>query len=142
MAKGFTVTETIERPIDEVWGFLSDWKSMPSWMKGVDTIGPAGDGPIGEGTRVTFTARGAERESTIAAWEPPRVMTLVSTQGGMTATYEYSCAEVEGGTEVTLHAECVARGFMWKAMSPLIGYMMKRTDSPQLSALKREMTSS
>lgn len=134
---GFTSTATIDRPVDEVWAFMTDWDRAPQWMKGIDRMAPVGDAPIAAGTEVSFVSRGADRRSTIAAWEPPRELVLVSTQGGVTATYRYRCAPTDGGgTEATLEAECRMRG-AWKLVGPLIRFMMKRVDGGQMPALAR-----
>lgn len=138
MTPGFQVSEVIERPVEEVWGFLTSWEHAPQWMKGVEWIRPAEGGPVGPGTRLRFSSRGAEHESTIVTWRPPYELTLLSTQGGITATYQYTCQPVAGGTEVKLQAGCAARG-PWRLVRPLISFMMKRADSPQVAALKEAL---
>ncbi len=41
------------------------------------------------------------------------------------------------GTEVTLDVRCWGTGFLWKMLAPLIGILMKRTDSQQLIKLRK-----
>ncbi|MFQ5552001.1 MAG: SRPBCC family protein [Gemmatimonadales bacterium] len=137
MSKGFSATETIDRPIGEVWRFMTDWSKTTTWMRGIDAMRPLGEGPVREGTRLAFSARGAERESTIVAWQPPNALTLRSVQGPVTAIYEYRCQGVGGRTVVTLDARCSAEGILWKLAHPMIVFMMKRVDGGQLAALKR-----
>ncbi len=132
----FSVQENISRPVEEVWDALTDWGRASQWM-GTGDLRPVATGPVGSGTRLTFEARGAERESEIVAWEPPKRMALRSKQGGMTAVYEYRCEGQGAGTEVTLDARCWGTGFLWKMLAPLIGILMKRTDSGQLIALRK-----
>ena len=137
MGEGFRASEHVERAVEDVWACLTDWQRAPDWMNGIDEMHAIADGPVGEGTRLVFRARGAERASTIVDWSPPRRLALRSRQGGMTATYEYTCEPEDGGTRLTLKARCEARGFGWRLASPLIQYLMKRTDSGQVAALKR-----
>ncbi len=118
MSDGFRTSEHIARSVDEVWGCLTDWKRAPDWMDGVDEMQAVGGGPVGEGTRLVFRSRGAERDSTVATWSPPHRLALRSQQGGMTATYEYTCQPEDGGTRLVLHARCEARGVGWRLASP------------------------
>lgn len=58
-------------------------------MHGVDQLWFP-DGPnVRPGSRYKFEARGAERDGKVTAWEPQVRMALSSTQGGVTATYNY-----------------------------------------------------
>ena len=100
--KGFHSTELIDRPIEEVWAFLTTWEAMPSWISGIESMEPLDDGPMGAGTRLEFVARGAERVSTIVAWEPPHRLALSSTQGGITAC-----------TSIAASRRTAAPGFHW-----------------------------
>ena len=137
MANGFTSTEHIERSPDQVWACLTDWKRAGEWMSGIDGIRAPDGELVGEGTRLAFRSRGADRETTVVAWSPPNRLALCSKQGGMTATYEYSCEPEDSGTSLTLRAHCKAEGLGWRLASPLIGFLMKRSDSGQPAALKR-----
>ena len=139
--RGFHSSVVIDRPIDEVWAFLTDWEVMPDWMNGVDSMRLLDDGPVGAGTELRFVARGAERPSTITAWAPPNQLTLSSTQGGITATYDYRCEKEKDGTRLTLDAQCTANGGLWRLAHPLIGYLMKRSDSDQPNRFKQALVS-
>ena len=136
MRDGFTVTERIDRPVQEVWTFLSDLNNAGKWMTGITHMKPITPGSIGVGSKFSFSARGAERESEVTACVPNQVLALTSTQGGVTATYEYSLTGNEQGTQVQLHAVCSARG-VWRLVHPLILFLMKKSDSGHLVNLKR-----
>lgn len=135
----FVVTETIPHPLEAVWALASDLSHAPRWMSGVDAMRIEGGGPIERGSTLVFVARGAERGSTVARWEPQRCFALRSVQGGVTATYTYTFeTHGQGSTRATLEAVCEFRGAM-KLMSPLIGWMVKRTDGGQLRDLAAAM---
>ncbi|MFQ5759524.1 MAG: SRPBCC family protein [Acidiferrobacterales bacterium] len=139
--RGFRSSVLIDRPVDEVWSFLTNWEEMPRWMNGVDSMRALSDGPVGTGTELRFVARGAERPSTITAWASPKQLTLSSIQGGITATYHYRCEKEKDGTRLTLNAQCTANGGLWRLAHPLIGYLMKRSDSDQPSRFKKALLS-
>ena len=137
MSDTFRATEHIASSVEEVWACLTNWRRAPEWMRGIEAMHVIGDGPVGEGTRLAFRARGADRESTIVAWSPPHRLALRSRQGGMTATYEYTCKPENRGTRLTLRARCEARGVGWRLAGPLVRFLIKRADSGQVTALKR-----
>ena len=68
MRDGFTVTERIDRPVQEVWTYLSDLNNAGKWMTGITHMKPITPGSIGVGSKFCFPARGAERESEVTAW--------------------------------------------------------------------------
>ena len=80
-------------------------------------------------------ARGAERESQVSALDEGKRLVLTSTQGGVTAIYDYRLVPTANGTQITLDAACNATGW-WKLVHPLIAFAMKKADSPQLARLK------
>jgi len=135
MAGGFTVKETIAKAPAEVWAYLTDFRNAAAWMPGIDDMTQTDPGPLEVGTRLSFMARGKERETRVTALEPGRRIALTSTQGGVTATYAYSLAPAGDGTEATLEAVCEAKG-AWKLLHPIIVQAMRKSDSPQLAKLK------
>ena len=128
----FTSRTTIDRKPEDVWALLTDFERAPLWMDGIDAMKVVSDGPIRAGSELQFVARGSVRSSTVAKWDPPNQIVLVSKQGGVTATYTYRCQPTaDGGTEASLEAECVMKG-AWKLLGPLIRFMMKRVDGKQM----------
>ena len=133
----FRVDESIDCGSDLVWAVATDWSKAAYWL-GVQGLRPIDrDEPVGEGTKLYFTARGNSHATTVTRWEPCRALTLESIQGGVTAVYAYTFTELDGVTQVQLEASCSARGWFWKLLLPLIAFFMKRSDSGQLVALKR-----
>jgi uncharacterized protein YndB with AHSA1/START domain len=135
----FQVTESIDRPVDEVWSVLTNWSQASRWLGTGDlsVIGASDSDPVAAGTRLGFEARGQIRETEITSWEPGKHVGLRSVQGGMTAIYDYRLEARDGGTLVTLDARCWGTGVLRKMAAPLIGFAMKQSDSGQLMALKR-----
>lgn len=136
MAQTINVSETIDRPPDEVWAVLTDWPGAVRWMNGIESMSI--DGDTVEGAHVRFFARGQDRESVITHCEPGRSVTLRSQQGGVTANYRYSIeAAGDQCCLVRLEADCQFSGLQYLLLGPLIRLAIRRTDGGQIAALKR-----
>lgn len=135
MERGFSTRVTIKRPREEVWNYLTDFAHAAEWMKGVDSMNQTSDGPLGVGTRFVFRARGADHVTEVTAYEPLQQISLTSTQGGITATYDYLLKDIGEDTELILNARCEASG-LWRLVHPLVVYAMKRSDAPQVQNVK------
>ena len=137
MTHAFQVSETIDRPIEAVWDFLSDLSKIPLWMRGIESARLISSGPPEEGARLVMIARDKELEATIVKFEPPHVIAFSSHQQGVIAIYTYTCTADNDCTQVTLHAECFAEKWIWRLLHPLIGFLMKQADGGHLKALKK-----
>jgi carbon monoxide dehydrogenase subunit G len=129
VAEVFAVQTTIDRPVAEVWGRLTDWPRAAQWMPGVESVRADGD-------VLTVHARGKDRTSHITAHEPGRSVTLTSVQGGVRADYVYTCEPNGTGTRVSLRADCVTTG-AWKLVGRIIRAAIRRADGGQLESFKR-----
>ena len=136
MANAFRVRETIDRPIETVWDFLSDLSKIPLWMTGIENAQLVSAGTPEEGARVAMMARGKKLVSTIDRFEPPHVIAFSSQQQGVFAVYTYTCEADGDHTHITLHAECFPEKWIWKLLHPIIGFLMKTADGSHLKALK------
>lgn len=131
-----STTEVIDRSAPDIWTTLTDWTTAHEWMSGIDSM--RADGPPVVGSQLTFTARGKERQSEISAAEHERSITIVSTQGGVSADYTYELHPIDDArTRVSLVANCVTSGLGWTAISPLLKIAIRRTDGDQIRRLKR-----
>lgn len=140
----FSVEETIDAPIDEVWRYLTETSLMQTWMPGLEQLRSHDGKPLSANSRLFFKARGRQRQSDVVAFRTCECIALRSTQGPLTATYTYGIepAGVDGGTtRVTLDADCVAKGLA-KVFAPLLRTMIRRADGGQLSRLKAVVTQS
>jgi uncharacterized protein YndB with AHSA1/START domain len=70
----------VERPIEEVFAYLSDPAKVPEWDPRVVSVEQETDGPLGVGTRLRETRRMAGRKLEqvveVAEYEPPRLFSL------------------------------------------------------------------
>ena len=141
MARGFTVTETIDKPAADVWAYLTDLNNHASqWMDGVEDMIQLTPGDIKPGTGFSFHSRGRMHQTEVTSFSESaakNVIALTSKQGSVTATYVYTVApNGENQTHLQLDATCECSGFL-VLLSPLIAYMIKRADSGQLANLKQ-----
>jgi uncharacterized protein YndB with AHSA1/START domain len=130
MSKAFAVTQVIDRPAEQVWRVLTDWRRAPDWMSGVDSVTHDG------GTTLRFVARKRERTSEIAAVRPGESITLTSVQAGVRAEYTYTLEPSGDSTRATLVAD-VTTTPIWRPVAPALRALIRRTDGGQLDALKR-----
>jgi len=138
MARGFFVSETINRPIWEVWAFLIDFRNAPKWMTGVEEFALSHGSEIKAGARYSFKSRGFTREGEVTFYEPGRKIALTSHQGRVTATYTYILREKGASTEVQMEAACKASG-LWFLAHPLMAYRMRKSDGNHIAQLKQAM---
>ncbi len=132
---GFAVDHFVARKPTDVWRIATDWKIAEFWL-GVSKLRMREPkAKPKKGAQLLFDVRGQSHVTTIVTWDPPTRLGLSSTQGGVTAVYEYTFTPTDDGTRMQLEAQCSASGWAWKLMLPLISWMMERTDRKQLAAL-------
>src|SRR5215208_4297648 len=134
-------TVIIERPVEEVFGFVLDLTNIPSTEPSVRSVEKISEGPIEAGT--TFLMRqeappvGQVREATVryTAVEPNRNIEFEATVGPITPTAKLTFEQANGGTKVTFRGEPNPVGPL-KVISPLISYQGQRMWDRRLAGLK------
>ena len=103
----FTVCEstTINRPIEEVFAFISDSLKDVQWCPAVKKMEQiAGSGPgVGARYRMFHTPGGMKFDASVevVAYEPPRLLKWVMTDSGHTLHGTYELEPVNGATRLT-----------------------------------------
>lgn len=134
MSRAFADEQTIDAPVGTVWATLTDWGRAPAWMPGVDSMRAAG--PLAEDTRLTFTARGKDRTSTVTECRPESTLTLTSTLGGVRANYRYLLAPKDPATTLASLTVDVETSGLMKLFGPMIRSAIAKADGVQLAQLK------
>jgi uncharacterized protein YndB with AHSA1/START domain len=69
---GFDVE--IDRPVAEVWDFVSDVERLPEWLDEFERVKKESEGPVSKGTVFRYTLTPGHRSATlqIVEWEPGR----------------------------------------------------------------------
>jgi uncharacterized protein YndB with AHSA1/START domain len=134
----------INRPIEEVFAFVSNPENYPKWFSASREVQITSDGPTGVGTTfrtvVTFLGRRIEGEIEFTAYEPNRSYAEKVKSGPFPVENRVTFERVEGGTRVTTSQVAEPGGF-FKLAEPLLMRMIKRQFEADGANLKDLMES-
>ena len=136
---------TIDRPVEEVWKFVTDLSNMPKWNPEVLEPKQTSAGPLGVGATVEFGAKMGNKTTTISMrvteYEPNRRFSFEHISGPLKGTTESDSWEtIEGKTRFTRSGDLKYRGF-YKLVGPFITPSMKRAVAASLGDAKRILES-
>ena len=136
------VSTLIQRPVEEVFAFLTDARNNAKWQAGggLQRIQQMPESPVGVGTRLhetrSFMGRTFDTTSEVTEFEPNRTYTRsaidpssIIRKGVMTF------APVDGATRVTFEMQVKAGG-LFAIAEPLLVATMKKGFDSDLSQLK------
>ena len=109
----FENTVVIERPIEEVFGFLSDFENIPKWNYAIVETHKVSQGPVGVGTiyqQVRSVPSRSEERFEVTAYNPPRQLEIRGQLGPFRSRLSYALDAVPEGTRVTNSVELELRG--------------------------------
>jgi uncharacterized membrane protein len=66
----------VDRPIGEVFGFVSDFRNVPKWNYYVLDVHKTSEGPLGEGTTFHQVRKTDEQDFRIVTFQPGRQVTV------------------------------------------------------------------
>ncbi|MEX0698848.1 MAG: SRPBCC family protein [Acidimicrobiia bacterium] len=111
----------IERPVEEVFDYVSDQTNEPRWHTDVLEVDPKQ--PVHLGSKVTWLVKfmGTNRYvSEVTGFEPHRRIELTATEGPLKPTLTHRFEPANGGTRYTRRVEIPLEGFF-----RLVGPIMK-----------------
>ena len=131
----------IERPVEEVFGFVADPSNIPSIDPSVQSVEKSSEGPLDAGT--TFRMRrkapllGKARETSMrcTAVEPNRKIKLEAITGPITPAASLTFERADGGTRVRFHGE-PNQVEPLKVLSPLSTRQVQNMWDKRLARLK------
>lgn len=130
-------TVEIDRPLEEVFGFLTDLNNAPLWT--VDLIEVRHAGLLRAGTDGIdvrkMGGKQVEMPWTVTRYEPPRAVQF--TYGDpfpLTATFRLE--PTPAGTRLTCDTNLRLRGF-YRLLAPLIAWEARRVDAQQFQKAKQ-----
>jgi carbon monoxide dehydrogenase subunit G len=134
-------TVIIDRPVEEVFGFVLDLTNIPSTDPSVRSVQKTSEGPIEAGT--TFLMRQEAppvrkvREARVryTTVEPHRNIEFEANVGPIAPTARLTFEQADAGTKVTFRGEPNPVGPL-KVISPLISYQGQRMWDKRLAGLK------
>jgi uncharacterized protein YndB with AHSA1/START domain len=136
----FTIETRIDRPAGEVFAYATDPAHLATWQTNTVSAAVEGDGPLGLGSRLREVHRapgGKELSSLLEVTEyaPGRAFALHVIEGtpvDLQMTFEPTD---RGGTLLRFRVHGQLTGAM-RVAQPLVGRMLKRQFTEQVSTLK------
>jgi carbon monoxide dehydrogenase subunit G len=113
LVASFENTVLIRRPIEEVFGFLSDFENVPKWNYAIVQTRKVSQGPVGVGTiyqQVRSVPSRSEERFEVTAYNPPRQLEIQGQLGPFPSRLAYALDAVPEGTRVTNAVELELRG--------------------------------
>ena len=142
-----TITQsvTVNRPVEEVWHFISNFENATRWSRGVLEARQTSDGPLGAGSTLQTVVKAFGRRRTadylVTEYEPNHAFAFEVTAGPMTSRARYSVEPAGAGTRLTASGEAQARG-LYKLLGPVLVRTLERHSQDDLSNLKRILEAS
>ena len=129
----------IQRPIEEVFAFVSDLQNATQWQSGVLEVRRVTEGPLGIGTQFAFVrkfmGRKMEAISEFVAYEPNSKVVFKNNSGPMDFENSYLFEATDECTRLTSILEMQPKGFISLA-EPLIDAGLKREMETAFGDLK------
>jgi carbon monoxide dehydrogenase subunit G len=105
----FELSVDIDRPVHEVWEYLTDPERVPEWQSSAESSHQVSEGPLGVGARLRderrFMGRRATSDVEVSEYEPERLFTLHGLSGPVRFTVRHRLSDRDGGTRLDVEAE-------------------------------------
>lgn len=134
----------VDRPVPEIFEFLSNPLNLPQWQKMVATIEQISPGAPAVGARYKVSAevmgRKIDGQMHITAFEPPHKVGFVNQAGPMRVDITVTLKPVGSGAKIALHAEGNPAGVFKIAEGVLAGQVKSQMEA-NLARLKAALES-
>lgn len=87
----------IERPLKEVFAFMSDFEKLPKWNYYVLEVKKVSDGPVGVGTLYQQTRKTDQQQFWVVEYEPNEVVAIETLPPERKLQMRFQFKAVEGG---------------------------------------------
>lgn len=139
-----TARALIDRPIEEVWDFLSTIEHMEDWVTGVSDVRRDHETELEVGakfsSKYTYRGRTFDVDYTITTFDPPHRLDIESTAGPFPFHGSLRLLEFERGTEVsnTIDAgsDSIATSIIFTVLRPVVRRLMRRQLADELDELQ------
>ena len=140
----FDKSVVINRPVDAVFAFVTDFNKVPLWMP-VSNLRQTSEGPIGVGSTfaqsVEIFGQRFDGVIQITSYEPTRAFAFKVVQGPFPLANSMTFVPLDANrTNLTMVGEAEP-GKVLKMAGPLLGPMVKKQLETQVSTLKRLLES-
>jgi uncharacterized protein YndB with AHSA1/START domain len=110
----FDVEIDIDRPPEDVYGFLTDIPRLPEWQR--SAVSAEAEGPLAVGTRIRETRRFLGREyrvvHEVTTYDPPHRFDIRAVEGPIPLTVRHTLEPSGGGTHLEVVGEANPKGLL------------------------------
>jgi uncharacterized protein YndB with AHSA1/START domain len=135
----FEISTLVDRPIEDVFAFLSNPLNLPKWQAMIAKIEQIVPGAIGLGSKFNVQAamlgRAMEGVMEITSYEPPTKFSFTNKAGPMEIAVTVTLKSVGTGTKVTINPQGNPAGVFKLAEGPLT-HQLKGQMEANLAKLK------
>jgi uncharacterized protein YndB with AHSA1/START domain len=137
----FTIETEIERPVSEVFAYVTDPSKLATWQTNTVSAVPEDDGPVGVGTRLREVHRGpAGKEMSslveVSELEPDRRFSLRMIEGPVPIDATIDFCKDGGATRMLFNVRGRLKGVS-RIAQPLLRLAFRRQFAQHCSNLKR-----
>ena len=134
-------TVEIDRPVAEVFAFVSDQTNAPLWQTDLHVVRRVTDGPVGVGSEHEFVRVFARREmasrNRVVEFDPGRYMAFEIPSGWMTGRASYLAEQnATGGTTLSSQMQFRVRRFGF-VLEPILCRVLARDSKRDEARLKQ-----
>ncbi|MDO0913245.1 SRPBCC family protein [Streptomyces sp. DT2A-34] len=140
-----TAERVIPLPTERVAGYAMDWRHDADWTQGIRTAeltSEADGGGFGTGAEVTRTAyflgRRIDYVLRVAAYDPPRLLDMVSVAGPMPMHVTYTFEPHQDGTLARIRVRGGEGGF-YRLAAPLLARQVRADLAKDLRDLEARL---
>lgn len=131
----------IDRPVEDVWRFITDISNGPEWDKDVIEWRQTSTGPLGVGTTLSAVHRRLTYSESVAEYEPNQKFSLQITSGPAKGTIgTLSVVDTGGKTKLTESSDYRFSGF-YKLVGPFLTRTARKETASRVGNVKRILES-
>jgi dehydrogenase/reductase SDR family protein 12 len=135
-------TRLIDRPIEEVFEYTSDFNNIEDWDPGISSSSQVDAGPVGVGSRfelgVAFGARRIPMTYEITEYQPNERVVIIGKGSQLEAVDEIRFEERDGQTMVDYTADLKFHNYV-KYLAPFMGPIFKKVGERAVDGLKESL---
>jgi uncharacterized protein YndB with AHSA1/START domain len=139
----FQISLDIHRPSSDVFAFVADFRTMPTWYDAVERVTATTAASAGQGARFrmvrSLPGGRAYNDVEVTSFQPNEEITFASINGPTPFRYHYRLEPIPGGTRLTLDGQISAEGLTGPAahLGGLAERLFEHGMKTNLRALKR-----
>lgn len=137
----FTNTIDINRPVDEVFAYVSDLEHTPEWNWAISETRKTSAGPVAVGTTYRQTRSVPSRateELEITALQANELLEVTGVLASLPAHLSYQFHRTAGGTRIVNNIKIEPQGAL-RLLAPVAGKRIERSVAENLSVLKNRL---